>query len=671
MPFGSSAYNSHHPFWSRFVVRVSTLLALGILASAPLAAQAPHITPAGDPSVQDDSIYRLAVNPVDHKGEDYVLLLDDGVITYNKDGTGSRTYRQVVQVFTREAAEQFGEQTFDYDSSRERLTINWLRVLSADGKLISDKPVHEQEGIAPVAQEAPVFSDVREHRVSLGGVAPNTIVDYSYTIQTISPIMPGDFRNSWRVTTGRLVRRSRYLVDLPADLQPTIKERNLTFKREVTRANGRAVYLWATAEVQPWDGEPFAADSNGVVQTIEIAAPLRWDDIAKWFAGLSKDRFVTTPAVVTAFREQLAGARTQDDSLRAAARWVAQDFRYVSLSLGIGGYQPRYPADVLTTKYGDCKDKATMFVALARQMGLKAFPVLLSSVGGVDRTVPTVDAFDHMIAAVERPWGGYLFVDLTSDLTPYGSLPPAEQGEFGLLVHPDGRAEQVTFPKDSIGANRDDDRLVGELLPDGTMQGLYSELQTGTRQYGLRGAFTNELDPNDRSRLAQRIASEIVPDAVPDSLQIFDGRDWNARPYVQLTFHGGKPAALAGATDILTLPLHDYATPKLVTDLAGRPARRFPIDFWGRDGAPHEESSSLEVTLPIGWTAQLPPNVDASSVFGRYTADYRQDGRVLRITRRLVGAPGIQAPDKVGVLVDWLKRIGADDVKYVVLNRGH
>ena len=651
--------------------RLTVLAALSVVAGFPLAAQAPRITPAGDPSVKDDTIYRLAVNPADHAGEDYVLLLDDGVITYNQDGTGSRTYRQVVQVFTREAAERFGEQTFDYDSSRERLTINWLRVLSADGTLISDKPVHEQEGIAPVAQEAPVFSDVREHRVSLGGVAPNTIVDYSYTIRTVAPVMPGDFRNSWRVTTGRLVRRSRYLVDLPADLKPIIKERNLTFRRRVTRAGGRTVYLWATADVQPWDQEPFAADSNGVVQTIEIAAPLTWADIANWFAGLSRDRFVTTPAVESAFHGQLAGAKTEDDSLRAAARWVAQDFRYVSLSLGIGGYRPRFPADVLTTRYGDCKDKATMFVALARGMGLKAYPVLLSSVGGVDRSVPTVDAFDHMIAAVERPWGGYLFVDLTSDLTPYGSLPPSEQGEFGLLVHPDGRAEEVTFPKDSIGANRDDDLLVGELTADGTLTGRYSELQTGTRQYGLRGAFSNEIDPSARARLAQRIAGEIVPDAVPDSLEIFDGRDWSARPYVQLTFHGGRPAETAGATDILTLPLHDYATPKLVTDLAGRGPRRFPIDFWAGSGAPHEESSSLEMTLPVGWKAQLPPNVDAPSAFGRYTAEYRQDGRVLRITRRLVGAPGVQPPDQVGALLDWLKRIGTDDVRYVVLNRGN
>src|SRR4029077_1895806 len=253
-----------------------------------------------DPSVKDDSIYRLAVNPAEHKGEDYVLLLDDGVIRYNNDGTGSRTYRQVVQAFTREAAERFGEQSFDYDSSRERLSVNWLRVLSADGKVISDKPVHEQEGIAPVAQEAPVFLAVRERRVSLGGVAPNTIVDYSYTIETTAPVMPGDFQNSWRITTGRLVRRSRDLGDLPADMKATINERNLTFARQVTRANGRAVYLWATSEAQPWDADPCMAHSNAVAKPISVAAPLSWDDIARWSAGLSKDRFATTPALEAA-----------------------------------------------------------------------------------------------------------------------------------------------------------------------------------------------------------------------------------------------------------------------------------------------------------------------------------------------------------------------------------
>ena len=61
---------------------VAGLLALPWAA----AAQAPHITPAGDPSVRSDSIYRLAVNPADHPDEAAVFLLDDGVIVVQENG---------------------------------------------------------------------------------------------------------------------------------------------------------------------------------------------------------------------------------------------------------------------------------------------------------------------------------------------------------------------------------------------------------------------------------------------------------------------------------------------------------------------------------------------------------------------------------------------------------
>lgn len=80
------------------------------------AAQAPVITPAGDPSVNPDTIYRLAVNPADHPEEPSVLLLDDGVVRLERDGTGSRTYRYVGQVLTQEAVDRsrFGRKTSTY-----------------------------------------------------------------------------------------------------------------------------------------------------------------------------------------------------------------------------------------------------------------------------------------------------------------------------------------------------------------------------------------------------------------------------------------------------------------------------------------------------------------------------------------------------------------------------
>ena len=80
------------------------VVACALLAAAPLAAQSPRITPAGDPSVKADTIYRLAVDPADHPGDDFVYLLDDGVMRFEADGRGVRTYRQIVQILTREGA---------------------------------------------------------------------------------------------------------------------------------------------------------------------------------------------------------------------------------------------------------------------------------------------------------------------------------------------------------------------------------------------------------------------------------------------------------------------------------------------------------------------------------------------------------------------------------------
>src|SRR5256712_2252963 len=386
---------------SRMLAVLTRSLALLLAVAAPALAQTPRITPAGDPTVRTDTIYRLAVNPADHPDDDYIYLLDDGVVRLEADGRGSRTYRQVVQILTREAAETWGEQSFSYVSGRERLTLNWVRVRTPTAEVISAQPAHQQESIAPVAQEAPVFSDAKVRRVSSGGMRPARLLDYSDTVETLKPGMPGDFQRGWRVTTGRLTRRSRYIVEVPANLDVRIKEVNLTFPRKTAEARGRQVYTWATADLPKIEREPFAADSNGIDQYIDVAAPVQWADVARWYGGLSRDRYRMTPGLDSALGTVVTGARTLDDSLRALHRWVAQDFRYVSLSLGIGGFQPRRPAAVLETRYGDCKDKATLFITLAQRMGVRAYPVLLSS-SGIERDLPSALAFDHMIAAVER-----------------------------------------------------------------------------------------------------------------------------------------------------------------------------------------------------------------------------------------------------------------------------
>ncbi|HVO34288.1 MAG TPA: DUF3857 and transglutaminase domain-containing protein [Gemmatimonadales bacterium] len=655
-------------------------------------AQAPAITPAGDPSVRSDTIYRLAVNPADYPDEPYVYLLDDGVVRLEADGRGTRTFRQVVQILTQQAAERFGEQVFSYSSSREKLTVNWLRVVRPDGSVVSAQATHEQESDAPTALESPVYSDARLHRATLGGVAPGTIVDWSYTVETLKPVMPGDNYSGWTVTNGRLTRRSRFIVDVPASVTPRIEERNLHFPRQVAEAHGRRVYTWATQEVpKAPDAEPFEADSNGVIMGVEVALPITWRDVARWYAGLSRDRYEVTPELETRLAEIVGAQKTRDDSLRALYRWVAQDFRYVSVSLGTAGYQPRAPEATFETKYGDCKDKATLFVALARRMGFRAYPVLLNSGGRVDSLLPTTGQFDHMIAAValdsgrdraggaiddsvkrrassgavERP-GGNLYLDLTADIVPVGLLPPSEYGAFALVVHPDGRGEEVTLPPDSVAANRGVDLLEGELSADGAFNGRLTRTRDGISQFDLRGALSRNLTAEERSEIARNLADGEFDGATGDSLELFDGRDLSAPARISVLIRNAKATTSAGGTEILTLPLVPVVSPRLVAEVQAHVPRKYPIDTRQIFG-PEESIGEFRITLPEGWHARLPADVAVTGPFGTYASTYEQNGRELHIVRRMVGAKGVLPPERVLELLQFLRAVSHDDARLIVL----
>lgn len=644
----------------------AALLGLSLAAQAAHA-QAPRITERGDPSVRDDTLYRLAVKPADYPDEDAVTILDDGVVVINADGTDSRTYRTIVQVLTQDAVEGLAERTFSYDGTRQRLRLNWARVIGADGRVISAKPERDQESAAPVSESSPVYTDQKIRRLTMGGVVPGVMVDVSFTIENVKPLIPGDFLGSWSVHTGQPVRRSRYVVEVPASLQPRIREQNLTFRRGERRVGGAVVYDWTTAEVPKVEPEPFMADSNGVYMSILLGGNTSWAQIARWYHGLEEGRYALTPEIEARVAEVVKDARTLDDSLRAVHRWVAQDFRYVSLSLGIGGYQPRLPAAVLQTQYGDCKDKATLFVAVARRMGVKAYPVLLSSGGNVNRAFPSIEQFDHMIAAVERPGGGYTFLDLTSELTPYGSVVPSYQGEFGLVVHPDGRGEEITFPLDAPSGNRSETVIAGSLGADGVFSGTMTALATGALQYRMRSAFSSRLTPTQRRDLGRTVAQGLFDGASADSLEIFDGRDLRATPQTRVWVSGGRAASRSGETLILTLPVGNGTNDELVAQLEAAPKpRRFPIDVAAVVG-PVETVSDFRLKLPAGYRARLPENVRATSVFGSYVAEYSQAGGELRVTKRVSGARGVQPPSAVGTLVGWLREMSKDDARFIVL----
>ncbi len=654
--------------WRRVAaIAVAPLLTVGVAGAQ--VADAPVVRSVV-PTPADDSIYKLVVDPRTHDDEATHILLDEAVVRVEGDEHVSHHARSVVQVITDAGATQLREQQLSYAPGHQKLTINWVRVVRPDGSVVSGAPTQVQVADVPApVSSSPIYTDRKLVRLSLTGVEPGVIVDMSFTLDETKTPMPHDFVESWRVTPGGTVERSRMLLDVPESVKPRIKEQNLDFKPTITTTSGRTVYTWTRNETPKIRFEPFASDSDGVVMRVSVTGPITWSDVSHWYAGLARDRYVPSARLTRLVDSLVAKARTRDDSIRAVHKWVAQDIRYVGIELGVGGYQPRMPDTVVVTGFGDCKDKATLFVTALGAIGIKAYPVLLSSNATAKRDMPTPEQFNHEIAAVPLASGGYQFVDLTSAYSAYGELPFSEQGGFGLVVFPDGKNEEVTLPLDPPTANVTTTRLVGTLSPDGTFTGHYQETMDGSVRAVLRNAFHAPLDSAQRANVARSLARRYFPSSEGDSLVGFNGSDYTAPVAVSVRITDAKATTSAGPVMMLNNPFASLGSMTAAAeDMAKLPQRRFPIDaskIFGRQTSVTE----LRLTLPQGWHAKLPADVQATSEFGSYTAHFAQEGRDLVMTRRMVGAVGVYPPSKLPDLLAWLRALGKDDSKFIVLDK--
>src|SRR5262245_16355938 len=182
-----------------------------------------------------------------------------------------------------------------------------------------------------------------------------------------------------------------------------------------------------------------------------------WAAVGRWFEGLLAQVSRGAEPVRRKAQELTAGVSDRQRRIEVLADYARRQVRYVAVEVGIGGYRPNPPQQVMERLWGDCKDKALLLIDLLREAGVEAYPALirLDPEGRVDREFPSPYEFNHMIVAVPAAGlalgddppvaGGYLFLDATQQTGGLSWLQPAVQDQDALVVR-DGRGELVRTP---------------------------------------------------------------------------------------------------------------------------------------------------------------------------------------------------------------------------------
>jgi hypothetical protein len=367
---------------------------------------------------------------------------------------------------------------------------------------------------------------------------------------------------------------------------------------------GTTTYVWEMRDLKPIQVEPMMPPMQEVTSWLEVTSVGAWQEIAKWFWGLSRPQVSATPALKAAVAKVVEGAKTDEQRARALYDYVANRVRYVGLEFGISAFKPHPAAQVNEKLYGDCKDKAHLLIAMLGVVGIKAYPVLLQveeRTPAADR-LPALSAFDHCIALAEVD-GREVWLDATAETCAYGDIPDQDRGVDAFVIR-DGVGEYKRIPPYEADANGFDVKTSVELAEDGSAQ---VQTQTTFRGGGAQywRDLVRSLKPDQRSEMMQASAQSYSTGAKLKDYSLPDGSDKYAPFQVKMSLATPSLAKRAGSMLILPATIGrnsgDSRNP-FVKD-----AREWPIVF------PESvlQKSETVVRLPDGYVVEeAPQDVD-------------------------------------------------------------
>ena len=383
--------------------------------------------------------------------------------------------------------QQWGVLSGGYSSANERVEIGYVRVRKADGTVVETLPDSAQDVTSEIMRTAPMYSDYHEKHIAVKGLGVGDLLEYQITLRLHTPLIPGQFWYAYDFNKVNVVLDEEIEVSLPKEREVKVGSPDL--KPMIADSGNRRVYNWKTMngvgkdKVEPRRELPPPA--------ILVTTFKSWEEVGRWWNGLEQEQAKPTAEIRAKADELTRTAATREEKVRALYNYVSTRFRYISISFGIGRFQPHAALEVFKNEYGDCKDKHTLLAALLAAEGIEAYPVLMNSSRHIDPNVPSPGQFDHVVTAVpETPNSSKLiWLDTTAEVAPYGFLTFNLRDKQALVIPNSLPPRLVKTPTDPPVRNFVAFEIDAKLSDDGVLEGKMQRSYRGDAEVLLRAAF--------------------------------------------------------------------------------------------------------------------------------------------------------------------------------------
>ena len=369
-----------------------------------------------------------------------------------------------------------------------------------------------------------------------------------------------------------------------------------------------SMYICPSVIAMPY--EFVFGESSGILDT--------WENKGKWFHQLAEGRGNLLPADKQKVKELTAGCTSDKEKIAALYKYLGDKTRYVSIQLGIGGWQPMSAEEVGKTGFGDCKALTNYMQALLKEAGIESCQTIISTrYSELLKDFPNMHQTNHVILTIPQADGSNMVVECTNPQLPLGFISGDYAGHQALQVV-NGVGKLIRIPEYTPDNNYEKIVADVQLQADGKSVVKFSDDHYGDRYDAVR-SIVYQGDKERKERVCRWIS---LQDPVVESVKVNETKTDIPHLDVQSELKGTYAKINGNKMFIVCNPFRNVHIPRFRKD------RTRPIITENA----YRLEDEIRITLPDGYVYPASQNADTTKTdFGSYTLDIRQDGQKLII----------------------------------------
>lgn len=325
-------------------------------------------------------------------------------------------FRHTYLLESPEAVSSYSNLSVSYHPSFRSLTFHNIFIIR-DGKRIDLLESHVADLIRTESSRSRLIYDSSMSMVyNLRDIRPGDILQYEYSLKGSNPAFKDHYYSSESLQRYLPLGYLNYRILIPKGEYPEfIYDGPEVVEPKEVKHESYDEFIWLLEDVPAAEfeeGEPSNYDPR---PRVAISNYHSWAQLLQDALALYQLPRLETAAVKQAALEIIGEEKDPEKQLQLLTEFVQDQVRYLGFENGVHAFKPHNPVNVLDQRYGDCKDKSLLLVALMRSLGTEAYPMWVSTYKNrnlrQDEVSPYV--FNHCVMLAIHE-GDTIYIDPTS-----------------------------------------------------------------------------------------------------------------------------------------------------------------------------------------------------------------------------------------------------------------